>query len=197
MPRSRASGRSRSFAFRSQSAVSSAEIAVATRPSRPRLRTARCIARQAPGGSIASSARDALREASLAAAARCSDRHTYSRGRAAAALDLDDHQRGRIPTQGAVRLRRVGRNRVGTSPVRSRSALALAGISFGVSGARVKLRHRTRAAPRHAARGRDGQYRNAPARGSFSSCSALNLIARARDVERLERLRRRMRTCVG
>ena len=48
------SGTSSSFAFRSHSAASTAEIAVAASPCRPMLRTARCIAANAPGGSIAS-----------------------------------------------------------------------------------------------------------------------------------------------
>ena len=108
------SGSPSSRAFRSQSAASTAEIAIEAMPGRPRLRIAATIAAQAPGMAIASRPRTTLGQQVADQRARSPRRHRSSRARSA--------RRPSTSTRtsvvwshaiGAVRLRGVGRHRVG------------------------------------------------------------------------------------
>ena len=99
--------------MRSQSAVSTAEIAMAASPARPRLRTLPTIAAWAAGTSSGSRAAHDLGEHARDQRRRPTCGVGVAEARLAAPGRLDDDDRGLLPGEGAVGLGGVGRDGVG------------------------------------------------------------------------------------
>ncbi len=109
-PEQRASGSAEQLRLQVPERASTAEIAVAASPARPRLRTARRIAAPAPAMSIASAPSTASASVALDQRGDRRDRIGVADPGLAAGLDLHDHQRRAVPRECAVGLGLVGRN---------------------------------------------------------------------------------------